>query len=90
MKKSILSVLFYLTTLTYSANSMALSPPLEEIKQAAEQGDAKAQYNLGVAYDNGQGVPQSYIEAKALYKQACENGNQKGCDQYKRLNLSGY
>ena len=27
-------------------------------RKAAEQGDAKAQYNLGVMYDNGRGVPE--------------------------------
>ena len=30
---------------------------------AAEQGDAPAQYNLGVAYATGQGVPQDYVQA---------------------------
>jgi TPR repeat protein len=30
---------------------------------AAEQGDAKAQANLGVKYDKGQGVPQDYALA---------------------------
>ena len=30
---------------------------------AADQGDASAQLNLGVSYDNGQGVPQDYSEA---------------------------
>ncbi|MDA0238165.1 MAG: hypothetical protein O3B03_06590, partial [Proteobacteria bacterium] len=32
-------------------------------RRAAEQGNAKAQYNLGLMYDNGQGVPQDYQEA---------------------------
>ena len=31
-------------------------------RKAAEQGDAGAQYNLGVMYDNGQGVPQNYAQ----------------------------
>jgi TPR repeat protein len=30
---------------------------------AAEQGHAKAQYNLGVMYTNGKGVPQDYVQA---------------------------
>jgi len=30
---------------------------------SAEQGDAEAQYNLGLMYDEGQGVPQDYKEA---------------------------
>ena len=31
---------------------------LKEYKHAAKQGDASAQYNLGVMYGKGQGVPQ--------------------------------
>ncbi|MEY2820448.1 MAG: hypothetical protein RL105_20, partial [Verrucomicrobiota bacterium] len=34
-------------------------------RKAAEQGHAKAQYNLGVAYDEGRGVPKDYAEAYA-------------------------
>ena len=30
-------------------------------RMAAEQGIASAQYNLGVMYANGQGVPQDYV-----------------------------
>ena len=30
---------------------------------SAEQGDASAQYNLGLMYSNGQGVPQDYVSA---------------------------
>src|SRR5260370_32443649 len=29
----------------------------------ADQGDAQAQFNLGVIYAKGQGVPQDYVEA---------------------------
>ena len=32
-------------------------------RKAAEQGHATAQYNLGVAYHNGEGVPQNYAQA---------------------------
>ena len=32
-------------------------------RQAAEQGDADAQYSLGVMYVNGEGVPQDFGEA---------------------------
>jgi len=37
-------------------------------RQAADQGDASAQYDLGVCLRHGQGVPQDEIEAKRLYK----------------------
>ena len=41
---------------------------------AAEQGYDIAQYNLGVMYENGQGVPQDYKEAVKWYRLAAEQG----------------
>ena len=43
-------------------------------RKAAEQGHAKAQYNLGLMYDKGQGVPQDYAEAVKWYRLAAEQG----------------
>ena len=43
--------------------------------KAAEQGFAKAQFNLGVMYDNGQGIPQDDSQAVAWYKKAAEQGD---------------
>jgi len=37
---------------------------------AAEQGDAAAQFNLGVMYAMGQGVPQDYVEAHKCFNLA--------------------
>ena len=42
---------------------------------AAEQGNASAQYNLGVGYANGEGVPQDDAEAVKWYRLAAEQGN---------------
>ena len=36
------------------------------IKPLAEQGNAKSQYNLGLMYALGQGVPQDHAEARKL------------------------
>ena len=47
---------------------------LREFKPLAEQGDAYAQYNLGVMYDNGQGVPKDYKTAVKWYTLAAEQG----------------
>ena len=47
---------------------------LQEWRPLAEQGNADAQYNLGVMYDNGQGVPQDYAEAVKWYRLAAEQG----------------
>ena len=43
-------------------------------REAAEQGDANAQYNLGMCYEYGQGVEQSYSEAAKLFRKAAEQG----------------
>jgi hypothetical protein len=44
----------------------------------AEQGDAKAQYELGGMYYQGKGVPQDYVEALRWYRQAADQRNAKG------------
>ena len=41
---------------------------------AADQGDAYAQFALGVLYNNGRGVPQDYAEALKWYRKAADQG----------------
>jgi len=48
---------------------------LDSLRKAAEQGNASAQFNLGAAYYNGDGVPQDYAQAAAWYRKAAEQGN---------------
>ena len=43
----------------------------------AEQGNASAQFNLGVKYYNGEGVPQDYKAAVKWYSLAAEQGLDK-------------
>jgi len=43
--------------------------------EAAEKGDAVAQFNLGVMYDNGFGVVQDYGQAVFWYRKAAEQGD---------------
>jgi len=47
------------------------------LAKAAEQGDAKAQFNLGVMYDAGQIVAQNDVEALKWYRQAATQGDAK-------------
>ena len=44
---------------------------------AAEQGHAVAQYNLGITYENGDGVDVNYKKAYGWYEKAAEQGNKK-------------
>ena len=48
---------------------------IESLKEKAQAGDAKAQYNLGKIYYNGKGVPKNDIEAAKWFRKAAEQGH---------------
>ncbi len=54
---------------------------LSEWRPLAEQGHAKAQYNLGLLYANGQGMPQEYEQARQWWEKAAAQGDANA--QYK-------
>ena len=59
---------------------MALSPPVfadPELIWLAKEGDADAQYYLGIMYEEGKGVPQDYKAAVKWYTLAAEQGSAK-------------
>ncbi len=47
---------------------------LKELRPLAQEGDATSQFNLGVMYHKGYGVPQDYKEAVRWYRLAAEQG----------------
>ncbi|THJ23047.1 MAG: sel1 repeat family protein [Nitrospira sp. CG24E] len=47
------------------------------LRPFAEQGDALAQYNLGVLYRKGRGVPQDDVQARQWYEKAAVQGQAK-------------
>ena len=54
---------------------MASNEKVEAVKwwrSAAEQGHARAQFNLGIMYDNGRGVPGEDAEAMMWWRSAAE------------------
>ena len=57
----------------YSAGDYATA--LQELRPLAEQGDAGAQFLLGIMYRNGRGVLQDYTEAVSWYRKAAEQGD---------------
>ena len=59
----------------------------EWYEKSSSQGIAEAQILLGMMYDEGLGVQQNKATAKEYYGKACDNGNQEGCDEYRRLNM---
>lgn len=48
---------------------------LEKLKPLAEQGKAQAQFNLGLMYREGKGVPQDSKEAATWLSKAAEQGH---------------
>lgn len=50
-------------------------PSLDALKQAAEQGNVDAQYELGILYEFGFNFPDHKATALAWYSRAAEKGN---------------
>lgn len=53
------------------------SAALREWRPLAEQGDALAQYNLGVLYRKGRGVPQDDVQARQWFAKSAAQGQAK-------------
>ena len=56
---------------------------------AADQGYHAAQFNLGVLYANGDGVPQDLAQAAEWYRKAAEQGYSRAIDALQRLGQAG-
>ena len=56
--------------------SQDYSEALKWYRKAAEQGDARALFNLGLMYYNGQGVPPDYVMAYMWYNLAAAQGDE--------------
>ncbi len=72
--KWILLIMLSLSALQTFASTSA---DFETYTKSAEQGDAMAQYNLGIMYVKGQGVTQDYKQAFNWYSKAAEQGHTK-------------
>lgn len=66
---------FLLLSLLLIVCSTAMADKFEIIRKVAEQGDAGAQNNLGLMYDNGEGVPEDDAEAVRWYRLAAGQGH---------------
>jgi len=85
MKKSILCALLILLSFpSWSADFVKgliaaqngdFATAIREWEPLAEQGDADAQFNLALLYDNGWGVPQDYKTAVKWYTLSAKQGN---------------
>src|SRR5438132_975852 len=90
----VLFVLTLLTALILPSGQAPASPPIdisaEDLHKQAAQGNAWAQHNLGVLYDNGRGVPQDYVKARGWYEKAAAQGNAWAQAQLGQLYANGW
>ncbi len=63
-----------------SDRSARMNKAVEYYSMAAEQGDVRAEYALGVLYFNGNGVPQNYYTALDFFKRAANKNNGRACN----------
>jgi TPR repeat protein len=64
MKKNLLILLLFLIT------NFSFAQGFSEVKKSAEQGDAIAQYSLGIMYDNRKGTLTDKKQAFYWYKKS--------------------
>ena len=60
--------------LVFAVAVAAQSTEIEQLRLAAEQGYARAQFNLGVMYATGEGVPKDDAKAVKWYRLVAEQG----------------
>ena len=58
-----------------SADQRAPARSLADLRKLADQGNADAQWQMGVRYHNGEGVPQDDAQAMQWFLRAAEQGN---------------
>lgn len=58
-----------------SADQRTPAKSLSDLQKRAEQGDAEAQWQMGVRYHDGEGVPQSDAQAMQWFQRAAEQGH---------------
>lgn len=58
-------------------------------EKAAEQGIKSAHNNLGAMYEGGEGIGRDLSKAKYYYGLACDGGDNKGCENYAKLDKQG-
>ena len=72
--KPLVAVFLLSVTLGCGEGGQVQLETADALRVRAEQGDADAQYNLGVMYDQGRGVAQDDAEAMRWWRLAAEQG----------------
>jgi TPR repeat protein len=77
-----------LLAVTISGHAQNLT--FADAQASAAKGDPEAEFQLGRAYDRGDGVPQDYAQALNWYKKAAEAGNAKAMNNLGVIYADGH
>ena len=79
LSRAFVLVLILLAPTTLFAQSEELLAEVQSEQKACAANDANACYELGLKHRNGEGVPNTYKEALALFEQACDSDHAAAC-----------
>ena len=74
----------------YAQNTLGICTAVTQDYQEAVKWYRLPKYNLGLMYDNGEGVPQDYQEAVKWFRPAAEQGNAYAQNNLGLMYRSGY
>jgi len=75
MQRIVITIYLALFILSGNVRADEGADHFQLLTEAAERGDAEAQYNLGVNYETGQDIPQDYEVAVKWFTLAAEQGH---------------
>ncbi len=84
-----LAILAMAISLSVGPSAAQIPDNLKQFATRAEQGDAKAQWMLGMMYYHGVGVPENYTEAAKWYRKATEQRDASAQSQLGRMYYHG-
>ena len=75
LMRTVLTILVLLAAAFTGSAEEQRDKDVEDVRRRAGQGEAEAQYNLGLMYQTGRGVKQDDAEAVRLYRRAADQGH---------------
>lgn len=84
-----LALIILATVSSFLSLSLAAETQIEALIQTAEQGDAEAQFQLGICFDYGCDGQQDLVAAATWYKRAAEQGHANAQNSLGSLLLAG-
>ena len=60
-------------------NNKEYDKAFESFKKACDSGNMRGCFNLGIMYEEGNGVEKDFSKAAELFKKACDGGEMNGC-----------